>query len=441
MSKDNKRPSLLIVDDDDLILELLTQELSYDYDVVSATERPEVGQRLLQLGDPPACALVDLGLPPHTDNPREGLALIRELTASAPSCAIIVMSGQNEQQYGKIARTLGAIDFVSKPCDPDTIRETIERALKSQTSSTDEMGILGHATPIANLRRQLRQFGSSTYPVLISGESGTGKELAAKALHAASNRSGKFIALNCAGIPEHLFESNLFGAKRGSYTDATSDIPGHVVAAEGGTLFLDEIGDLPLSMQPKLLRLLENNEFLSIGDSAPKIADVRIIAATNSPLQVAIKQKQFRADLYHRLSVLVINTPALRTLGDDRNLLLETIREQIAKSSSLPPFTFDDDAQNIWNKYGFPGNVRELRNIVTRLQINYPGTTITKQMLDDELLTTSDSAASLDSLLEADARSHARSARSQTSSDQEAASQLGISVKRLQQLINEDLHK
>lgn len=431
------RPGLLIVDDDELILSLLSAELADDFNIVGARERSEVAQSLLQLGEPPACALIDLGLPPHTDNPREGFALLRELVTTTPGCAVIVVSGQNEQEHGKLARTLGAIDYVAKPCDAETIRRALSRALSAQAAVSGETGLLGHSTPITSLQRQLRQFAPAPYPVLVEGESGTGKELAARALHAASARNGKFVALNCAALPEQLFESNLFGARRGAFTDATRDLPGHVATAQGGTLFLDEIGELPLTVQPKLLRLLENGEYQRVGDAEPQIADVRVIAATNRPLRQSVRTGSFREDLYHRLSVLVITMPALRELGDDRMILLEHFRAQATSHAGTPPFELDDDAQALWHRYSFPGNVRELRNIVTRLQIVHPGMTVDHATLNAELLDTS-TRTNLDHLLDADARSHARAMRTQTGSDEQAASQLGISVTRLRELLADD---
>lgn len=432
MSSD--RPGLLIVDDDELILSLLSQELADDYDVVGARERGEVAQSLLQLGRPPACALIDLGLPPHTDNPREGLALLRELGASTPHCAVIVISGQNEHEHGKLARTLGAIDYVAKPCDAETIRTALGRALATQAASTTQTGILGQSTLITSLQRQLRQFAPAPYPVLIEGESGTGKELAAKALHTASERSGKFVALNCAAIPEQLFESNLFGARRGAFTDATQDLPGHVATAAGGSLFLDEISELPLAVQPKLLRLLENNEYVRVGDAEAKIAEVRVLAATNHSLQQAVCAGTFREDLYHRLSVLVITTPPLRELGSDREVLLNHFRSQVAEHAGTPEFTLDKAAAKLWHSYAFPGNVRELRNIVTRLQITHPGMTVTAKLLAAQLLDTP-AATSLENLLATDARKHAQASIASENNEQAAAAKLGISVNKLRQLL------
>lgn len=432
------QPRLLIVDDDELILSLLIEELSDDYDVIGARQRSDVPQALRQLGAEPTCALVDLGLPPHADGPREGLALVRELVATVPACAIIVMSGQSEEEHGKVARTLGAFDFVAKPCDADTIRTVLHRARSFHTNDSDPSGLLGSSASLARLLRQLRQFGPAPYPVLVEGESGTGKELAARALHRESGLPGNFVALNCAAMPEQLFEASLFGARRGSYTGATADMPGHLEAAREGTLLLDEIGDLPPILQPKLLRLLENDEYLRLGDSQPRHADVRIVAATNRSLREAVRHGAFRQDLYHRLSVLVVTTPPLRELGDDCMVLLEHFRAQAAATAGTQPFSLDAEATSTWRNYRFPGNVRELRNIVFRLQVTQPSTAVTATTLVAELLAPLPSATgNLEHLLETDARAHARAALNSTGSRARAASRLGIHPDRLEQLLDD----
>jgi two-component system nitrogen regulation response regulator GlnG len=334
---------------------------------------------------------------------------------------------------------LGALDYVAKPCDATTIRDALARARSTQAANQDHSGLIGHSTPIARLARQVRQFAPAPYPVLLEGESGTGKELAAQALHSESGRAGKFVAINCAAVPEQLFEATLFGARKGSYTGANADTPGHLAAAQEGTLFLDEISDLPMAMQPKLLRLLENNEYLRVGDAMPSLADVRVIAAANRPLRNAIRTGGFREDLYHRLSVLVITTPPLRELGDDRMELLDHFRSQAASSADSEPFALDEKATDIWNRYHFPGNVRELRNIVARLQVTHPGMTVTAQIMQEQLLDVAPATFSrtLEDLLAADARNHARAALDATGNLAAAASRLGIHPDHLQELLDQ----
>ena len=435
------KPGLLVVDDDDLILELLIDEFRDDYDVIGARTRSEVSQALRQLGKPPSHALVDLGLPPHTDSPREGLALVRELVAAEPDCAVIVISGQDEDEHGKVARTLGATDYVSKPCDAAQIRSALDRASAARSANAGMHGLLGESAAISRLQRQVRQFADAPYPVLIEGESGTGKELVAHALHRASGRTGKFTALNCAAVPEQLFEPTLFGSRRGSYTGSTSDSIGLVKASDGGTLFLDEIGDMSVELQPKMLRTLETGEYYRVGDSKPSVADIRVIAATNRPLLGGFGASRFREDLYHRLSVLAIKTPSLRELGDDRVLLLESFRESSAERSGSDPFSLDEDAVALWMEYAFPGNVRELRNVVARLQVKHPGATVTKEDLADELLlvpSTSRGDGTLEELLASDAQAHVRDAVAKYGSHAAAASNLGISEDRLRELLGGD---
>ena len=430
-------PGLLVVDDDELILNLLIEVFEADFDVVGARSRSETTQALRQLNHPPACAIVDLGLPPHTDSPREGIALVRELSSLVPQCAIVVISGQNEQEHGKLARAMGAIDYITKPCEPEQIRSALARARDAQQAGGSTDGLLGTSAALIRLQRQIRQFGAAPYPVLIEGESGTGKELTARGLHAASERRGTFVAVNCAALPEQLFEASLFGARRGAYTGATTDSEGYFAAAHGGTLLFDEIGDLPLSLQPKLLRVLEQNEYFRVGDSKPRTADTRVLASTNRPLRAAVRCGGFRADLYHRLSILAVTTPPLRELGADRELLLESFRTQAANHLGTTPFVFDDGAAALWKSYRFPGNVRELRNMISRLQILFPDSTVATQDLREQLMEDALAPSDLKGLLAADAQAHAQAALAVCGSHSRAAQQLQISEQRLRDLLGD----
>ena len=435
---EQEKPGLLVVDDDELIVELLMEDLREDYDVIGARTRTEVKHALRQLGKPPSFALVDLGLPPHTESPREGLALVRELVATESDCAVIVISGQDEEENGKVARTLGATEYISKPCDPAQIRSVLSRAGATRKAKADTHGLLGESAALARLQRQVRQFANAPYPVLIEGESGTGKELVARALHDASSREGKFLALNCAAVPEQLFEATLFGSRRGAYTGATADSTGFFAASDGGTLFLDEVGDMAYDLQPKLLRALETGEYYRVGDSKPSTADIRVIAATNQPLVGGGGERRFREDLYHRLSVLVIRTPTLRELGDDRFLLLDHFRDASAKKNDDKPFSLDKKALGLWGKYSFPGNVRELKNIVARLQVKHPAKKVSEGQLGAELLLgqVQTESATLDERLAIDARRHAQDALAAHGNPDDAAKSLGISVDNLRDLID-----
>jgi two-component system nitrogen regulation response regulator GlnG len=239
------------------------------------------------------------------------------------------------------------------------------------------------------LREQLMQFADAPFPVLIEGESGSGKELVAQALHKQSRRSGKpFLVLNCAAISPTLVEPTLFGHARGAFTGATGAHAGYFEDATDSTLFLDEIGELPLELQSKLLRVLEDGEFQRVGETTSRRSNARVIAATNRDLRHEVRAGRFRGDLYHRLSVFAITVPPLRDLSDDKLLLLEHFRQRYATPTSVParePFALDDDSRRIWLEYGFPGNVRELRNIVIRLATKYPGQRVVPEQLLAEL--------------------------------------------------------
>jgi len=232
----------------------------------------------------------------------------------------------------------------------------------------------------------LRQYASSPFPVLIEGESGSGKELVADALHHLSERTSRpYLALNCAAIPPSLVEPTLFGHAKGAFTGATGSRAGYFEEAAEGTLFLDEIGELPLDLQPKLLRVLENGEYQRVGETQKRFSKARVVAATNRDLKKEVREGRFRADLYHRLSVFTIDVPSLREMGDDRLLLLDHFRDVYSRQSGAAAFKLSPEAEAHWARYAFPGNVRELRNIVIRLIARHAGRTVSTFDLDAEL--------------------------------------------------------
>src|SRR6185295_7425480 len=236
------------------------------------------------------------------------------------------------------------------------------------------------------LRQQVAQFADAPFPVLIEGESGSGKELVAKSLHLMSARASRpFLALNCAAISPNLVEPTLFGYAKGAFTGATSSRPGYFEDARDSTLFLDEIGELPIELQAKLLRVLENGEFQRVGETQSQKSNARVIAATNRDLRQEVRAGRFRADLYHRLSVFAVTVPPLRELGDDKRRLLSHFSEFYAQQSGAAAFRLDLRAEQLWMDYVFPGNVRELRNIVIRLTTKYAGETINSEQLVAEL--------------------------------------------------------
>jgi two-component system nitrogen regulation response regulator GlnG len=379
---------LLIVDDDSLISESLSFAFAQEYDVLTSHSRGHALTLLRQLRQPPQLALVDLGLPPLPHRPDEGFALIGDLLALSPDMKIIVLSGQSDEGNARHARTLGAVDFVAKPCDPGHLTELFRQALRfgNEPRTTSTGGLIGESLPMQRLRLQLSQYANLAYPVLIEGESGSGKDIVASHyLHRLTDRQDKpFLALNCAAISPTLLEPTLFGYAKGAFTGATSAKSGYFEDADSGTLFLDEIGELPLDLQPKLLRVLENGEYQRVGETQTRVSTARIVAATNRDLRQEMRAGRFRADLFHRLTVFTVTVPPLRETGLDRLLLLEHFRKSCAASVRTEPFLLAAPAQSLWLDYSFPGNVRELRNIAIRLSARYPGQTVTAEQLRAE---------------------------------------------------------
>ena len=384
------KPDLLIVDDDPLISDTLNFVLSRDFNVYVADSRDQMKSLLRQLDAAPKLALVDLGLPPTPHRPDEGFKLISELIAYSPSIKILVLSGQSDETNAKHARTLGAIDFIAKPCEPAVIKAQLLKALEithAELGAAPETSkLIGASMQMEKLRQQIDQYANAPFPVLIEGESGSGKELVASSLHSRSGRAAKpYLALNCAAISPTLVEPTLFGYAKGAFTGATSSRSGYFEDASDGTLFLDEIGELPLELQAKLLRVLENGEYQRVGETQSRKSNARVIAATNRDLRQEVRGSRFRADLYHRLSVFTIGVPPLRDLGEDKRLLLDHFREFYARQAACTPFELDKRALASWLEYGFPGNVRELRNIVIRLTTKHAGQSITDDQLQAEL--------------------------------------------------------
>ncbi len=391
MEQAQTKPDLLIVDDDPLISDTLNFVLSRDFNVYVAESRTQVKSLLRQLDSPPQLALIDLGLPPTPHRPDEGFKLIGELIASSPTIKILVLSGQNDETNARHARTLGAIEFIAKPCEPETIKQLLVKSLQIRSAEISAPqgeggGFIGKSLLIEKLRQQITQYANAPFPVLIEGESGSGKELIASALHRQSGRASKpFLALNCAAISPNLVEPTLFGYSKGAFTGATTSRAGYFEDAKDSSLFLDEIGELPLELQAKLLRVLENGEYQRVGETQSRVSNARVIAATNRDMRQEIRNGRFRADLYHRLSVFTIAVPPLRDLGDDKQLLLDHFREFYSRQANSKPFDLDDAARILWLDYGFPGNVRELRNIVIRLTTKYAGQAVNAEQLQSEL--------------------------------------------------------
>jgi two-component system nitrogen regulation response regulator GlnG len=402
------KPRLLIVDDDPLISESLAFVLGPQFDLTCASDRMSAVARLRDMPGPPDLALIDLGLPPAPHLPNEGFKLIGDLLAHAPEVRIVVLTGQNEESNARRARALGAAELVPKPCEPDDLLAVLRKALRTRDlapapgDAEDDRSLIGDSPPMRKLRSQVDLYASSGFPALVEGESGSGKERVAFLLHHLSPRAREpFLALNCAAISPSLVEPTLFGYAKGSFTGAIQSKAGYFEDAAEGTLFLDEIGELPVDLQAKLLRVLENGEYQRVGETQTRVSRARIVAATNRDLRQEIRQGRFRADLYHRLSVFTIAVPPLREMGEDKLKLLEHFRRLFSARAGTQPFRLEDGARARWLAYPFPGNVRELRNIVIRLTTKFAGYEVTEADLEQELAPAQPGAATGDDRLAA----------------------------------------
>ena len=402
-----EKPLLLFVDDDPIIVDALSIVLENDFDLITAESRKQVKGQLKDLSVKPSLALVDLGLPPKPHSPVEGFALIEELMALNDSFKILVLSGQNDEANIHHALTLGAVDFIPKPCDMSLLKARLDHQIMmlqaesaEKQSEHDQSKLLGDSAALKTLRDLIKQFADTPYPVLVEGESGTGKELVAEELHNTSSRSNfPFLTINCAAFTPELLEAQLFGHAKGAFTGATAERAGFFEEAGEGTLFLDEIGELPLPLQSKLLRVLENGEFYRIGETKPRLSKARIITATNRDLKDEVRSGSFRQDLYHRLCVLTIHAPPLRQRGHDILILMDYFKMVYATGN--PSFELDRDAEELLEGYSFPGNIRELRNIVIRLTAKYAGQRVSATAVLEELETDFDPNA-LDTASESD---------------------------------------
>ena len=394
----DRKPVLLIVDDDQLITDTLAFALGADLEIHACESRRHAIELMRQLPEAPQLALVDLGLPPRPHAPDEGFALIADLLAHSPSMKIFVLSGQNDATHARHARTLGAAEFIAKPCDAATLKRLLIKALAFQAAelsgaAPEAETLIGASHAIQQLRNQIAQYADSPFPVLIEGESGSGKELAAQSLHRLSSRANRpYFALNCAAIAPTLVEPTLFGYVKGAFTGAAANKSGYFEDAQDGTLFLDEIGELPLELQAKLLRVLENGEYQRVGETQLRHSRARVVTATNRDLRQEVRKGTFRADLYHRLSVFTLAVPSLREMDSDKLLLLDHFRAFYAAQAGAQQFELDERALARWLSYPFPGNVRELRNIVIRLTTKHAGQRLSIAELEPELDLNQDSS-------------------------------------------------
>ncbi|EDY87243.1 Two Component Transcriptional Regulator, Fis family [gamma proteobacterium HTCC5015] len=384
------KPKLLLVDDDPLISETLGFVLAEDFEVATAQTRDEARACVAKSARAFAVALIDLGLPPQPHTAEEGFALVRELMANDSNLKILILSGQSDKRNIQHAMTLGAVDFIPKPCDPGLLKTRLEHQLLLREVEEDPVPrgqvseLIGNSQAMADLAVHIRQYADSPFSVLIEGESGCGKELIAKQLHEQGVRTGApYYVINCAAFTKELLEAQLFGHAKGAFTGANKDHSGFFEAVGEGTLFMDEVGELPLELQAKLLRVLESGEFYRLGETKPRMSQARIVAATNKNMRREVAENRFRQDLYHRLGILTLRVPPLRERDDDRNQLLAHFQDQL--SGTVPSFSLGKEAKALWQGYRFPGNIRELRNLVIRLGTKYPNAEISAEQLMGEI--------------------------------------------------------
>ncbi len=359
------RPLALIIDDEPDICELLEITLAgMEIDTHAATTLTEA-HALLTQHEFDIC-LTDMKLPDGN-----GLDLLKQIREKHPGLPVAVITAHGNMELAIDALKAGAFDFLSKPVDLQLLRNQISSALRISPRAPRERRtrhiLLGDSEAMCSLRGAVEKVSRSQAPVFIRGESGTGKELVARMIHRQGPRRAQpFVPVNCGAIPAELVESEFFGHKKGSFTGATSDKEGLFKAADGGTLFLDEVADLPLNMQVKLLRAIQEKNIRPVGAAREVPVDVRILSATHKDLAALVEQGNFRQDLYYRINVIEIHVPALRNRLEDIPILLEHIMLKLAKQNRLPAPQFSPDAINLLHQYNFPGNVRELENILER---------------------------------------------------------------------------
>ena len=359
------KPTALVVDDEPDLCELLS--ITLDRMDISTRTCNDVAEAKSALGKQAFdLCLTDMRLPDG-----DGLELVEWIQHEVPGTPVAVITAHGSVETAVRALKVGAFDFVSKPLDLNDLRKLVTAALKlrhvDHPGTTSNRGLTGTSPAIERLRELVGKVARSQAPVFISGESGTGKELVARMVHEAGPRcDGPFVPINCGAIPTELMESELFGHQKGSFTGAVSDKIGLVQSAEGGTLFLDEVADLPLHMQVKLLRVIQEKAIRPVGESQELPVDVRILSATHRHLEELVAEGSFREDLFYRINVIELHVPALRDRGDDVKLLAEDILERLASDMDLPAPRLSSAAWAALADYRFPGNVRELENILER---------------------------------------------------------------------------
>jgi two-component system, NtrC family, response regulator len=388
----SQKKVLLIVEDDPVIQEQLKWGFE-NFQVEVAGSRKEAVAKVRRFE--PQVVTLDLGLPPDADGSREGFATLQELVELNPSMKIIMLTGQSERELALKSIGMGAYDFYNKPIDLKELKLILERAYYLSDLEKDYVhnqdlasmnrvpGVMTASENMQKVCQLIEKISSTNVSTLLLGESGTGKEVLSKGIHELSNRSkNPFVAINCAAIPENLLESELFGYEKGAFTGASKQTPGKIECAEGGTLLLDEIGDLPLSLQPKLLRFLQERVIERVGGRKVIPVDVRVICATHQNLMDKIKDQTFREDLYYRISEITINIPPLRERKEDLLLLANIFVRRFAQEFKRPVKGFTSEAKQLIEQYNWPGNVREMENRLKRAVILAESKYVTKEDLD-----------------------------------------------------------
>jgi len=380
---DAGQPLVLIVDDEPDLLELVSLTLSRMSFRTRTAPDLATARRLLKSESFDLC-LTDMRLPDG-----DGLDLVSWIQDNRATVPVAVITAHGNVESAVRALKLGAFDFVSKPLDLGVLRKLVGSALKLRATTADATAatftgprLLGRSAAMEQLRDMIARVARSQAPVHISGESGTGKELVARMIHeSGARREGPFVAVNCGAIPTELMESELFGHKRGSFTGAIADKKGLVQSAEGGTLFLDEVADLPLHMQVKLLRLVQEKTVRPVGESREETVDIRILSATHKSLADLVAQGLFREDLFYRINVIELRVPALRERSADIPEIAEAILERLARRTGAAAPRIAPDAIALLQEYSFPGNVRELENVLERALTLSTGGEITAEYI------------------------------------------------------------
>lgn len=401
------KPKILIVEDD----EGLQAQLKWAYedvDVIIAGDRESALTALRS--EEPAVVTLDLGLPPDPDGTSEGFAVLDEIMKLKPDTKVIVASGHGARESALKAIELGAYDFYQKPVDIEALGLIVERALSLQSienenrrladKAGEDKTVLGRlitgAPEMAKVARTIERVANTNVTVMLLGASGTGKELLARGLHDASDRrEGAFIAINCAAIPENLLESELFGHEKGAFTGAVKTTPGKIELADGGTLFLDEVGDIPLPLQVKLLRFLQERVIERIGGRKPIEVDTRIVCATHQNLETMIGEGSFREDLFYRLAEIVVKIPPLSERPGDAVLLAKAFLARFSDEMNPKVKGFSADALAAIDNWNWPGNVRELENRVKRAVIMADGKLVSVEDLDLDEVAEDDGTSTL----------------------------------------------